>query len=62
MANDLWHPPLRHIKGKDLSGDTAQTSGMRRFEAISAVAVGSSALWMGRTHVARRVVRSGTVA
>ena len=25
---------------------------MRRFEAISAVAVGSSALWMGRTHVA----------
>ena len=52
MATDLWHRPLRHIKGTDLSSSTAQTGGMRRFEAISAAAVGSCALWMGRTHVA----------
>lgn len=52
MSKDLWQPPLRHIKSTDLSSTTAQTGGMRRFEAISAVAVGSSALWMGRSHVA----------
>ena len=67
MADDAWHRSLdgspnlpaqgpatmlRHIRSADLSGDTAQTSGMRRFEAISAAAVGSSSLWMGRTHVA----------
>ena len=52
MASDPWHKPLQHIKGTDLSGDTAQTGGMRRFEAISAKAVGSQTLWMGRTHVA----------
>ena len=34
-----------------LSGDTAQTGGMRRIEAISGKTVGSSALWMGETHV-----------
>jgi uncharacterized RmlC-like cupin family protein len=50
MADD-WHLPLHHIKGLDLSGDTAQTTGMRRFEAISGATVGSSKLWMGRTHV-----------
>ena len=52
MSKDLWQPPLRHIKSTDLSSTTAQTGGMRRFEAISAVTVGSSALWMGRSHVA----------
>ena len=35
-----------------LSGDTAQTSGMTRLEAISSKSVGSEKLWMGETHVA----------
>ena len=48
---DQWHRPLTHIKGRDLTDQTAQTSGMRRFEAISKTSVGSEKLWMGRTHV-----------
>jgi uncharacterized RmlC-like cupin family protein len=48
---DHWHAPLRHIRGADLSGDTGQTSGMRRLEAISEKAVGSRKVWMGQTHV-----------
>src|SRR5258706_16292930 len=49
---DHWHAPLRHIKGGELSGDTRQTSGMTRLEAISGKTVGSSKVWMGQTHVA----------
>jgi len=49
---DHWHAPLRHIKGADLSGDTRQTPGMTRLEAISGKTVGSSKVWMGQTHVA----------
>lgn len=44
--------PLRHIKGSELSGDTAQTGGMTRMAAISGTSVGSGKIWMGRTHVA----------
>jgi uncharacterized RmlC-like cupin family protein len=50
-ASDQWHRPLTHIKGQDLTDKTAQTTGMRRFEAISKTSVGSEKLWMGRTHV-----------
>jgi uncharacterized RmlC-like cupin family protein len=46
-----WHQRLEHIRGGELGSDTAQTSGMRRFEAISGRTVGSRGLWMGRTHV-----------
>ncbi|GAA1036988.1 cupin domain-containing protein [Virgisporangium ochraceum] len=49
---DQWHQPIRHVRGADLSGDTGQTAGMTRLEAISGKTVGSSRLWMGRTHVA----------
>lgn len=49
---DQWHQPIRHVRGADLSGDTGQTTGMTRLEAISGKTVGSSKLWMGRTHVA----------
>ncbi|WP_264072090.1 cupin domain-containing protein [Mycolicibacterium komossense] len=45
------HPNVRHICGDDVDGDTAQTSGMQRFEAISNSSVGSEKLWMGQTHV-----------
>jgi uncharacterized RmlC-like cupin family protein len=47
-----WHQRLGHIRGGELGSDTAQTPGMRRFEAISGKTVGSQRLWMGRTHVA----------
>jgi uncharacterized RmlC-like cupin family protein len=46
---------VRHIDGKALSADTAQTPGMLREEAISGTTVGSDRLWMGRTTVAPAV-------
>jgi uncharacterized RmlC-like cupin family protein len=49
---DQWHTALRHIRGADLTGDTSQTSGMTRLEAISGKTVGSAKVWMGQTHVA----------
>jgi uncharacterized RmlC-like cupin family protein len=45
---------LFHVPGDALSGDTAQTDGMRREEAISGASVGSDRLWMGRTTVSPR--------
>ncbi|MCU1394091.1 MAG: Cupin 2 conserved barrel domain protein [Ilumatobacteraceae bacterium] len=47
----IWHRPLRQIFAGALSGDTAQTAGMRRLEAISGTTVGAEKLWMGETHV-----------
>lgn len=51
---DDWHAPLRHVRAGELSGDTGQTSGMTRREAISATTVGSHRVWMGETEVAAR--------
>ncbi|WP_326566108.1 cupin domain-containing protein [Amycolatopsis rhabdoformis] len=48
---DAWHQPLHHIPGGSLTGDTNQTTGMRRYEAISGKTVGSRKVWMGETHV-----------
>jgi uncharacterized RmlC-like cupin family protein len=42
---------LRLIRGDDLSGGTAQTTGMQRSAAISGDLVGARELWMGRTVV-----------
>jgi uncharacterized RmlC-like cupin family protein len=42
---------LRLIRGGDLSGGTAQTTGMQRSAAISGDLVGARELWMGRTVV-----------
>jgi uncharacterized RmlC-like cupin family protein len=50
-ATAAWHRHLHHTGGDDLSEDTAQTPGMRRYEAISGRRGGSHKLWMGRTHV-----------
>ncbi len=44
-------PNLQHVPAAELDAETAQTSGMRRFAAISNSRVGSTQLWMGRTHV-----------
>ena len=52
MTYDLWHRPLVHIRGGDVTGQTTQTSGMTRLEAISGTTVGCAKVWMGQTHVA----------
>jgi uncharacterized RmlC-like cupin family protein len=49
--SDDFHSRLHHVVPTGLSGDTAQTAGMTRVEAISGKTVGSRALWMGETHV-----------
>ncbi|MGY2005019.1 cupin domain-containing protein [Blastococcus sp. SYSU DS1024] len=51
-GTDHWQAPSRHVRAGKLSGDTGQTPGMSRREAISARTVGSDRLWMGQTHVA----------
>jgi uncharacterized RmlC-like cupin family protein len=55
---DPFHPNLRHVPAADLDAETAQTSGMQRFAAVSNAKVGSERLWMGQTHV-RPNMRSG---
>jgi uncharacterized RmlC-like cupin family protein len=42
---------LHHVTPAGLVGQTTQTSGMRRLEAISGKSVGARNLWMGQTHV-----------
>ena|SRR3569833_356472 len=49
---DDWHRPLQHIRAGELSGETSQTDGMTRREALSAHTVGAQRIWMGQTHVA----------
>ena len=51
---DDWHAPLRHVPAGELTGDTGQTGGMTRREAISGKSVGSEKVWMGQTHVGPR--------
>ncbi|GAA3657518.1 hypothetical protein GCM10022224_020900 [Nonomuraea antimicrobica] len=48
---DPFHQTLRHVASEALSGDTAQSPGMRRLSAISGATTGSARLWMGQTHV-----------
>jgi uncharacterized RmlC-like cupin family protein len=52
MTDDRWHRPLIRVRGSDLRGDTSQTAGMTRSEAISGKNTGSSKVWMGQTQVA----------
>jgi uncharacterized RmlC-like cupin family protein len=51
-APDGFHRRLSLVNRAALSPETGQTSGMRRVAAISGASVGSTALWMGQTHVA----------
>ena len=46
-----WHRRIHHTDHDHLSEATAQTKGMRRYEAISGRLTGSRKLWMGRAHV-----------
>jgi uncharacterized RmlC-like cupin family protein len=48
---DPFHRRLHRIAPSALTGQTTQTTGMKRLEAISGKSVGASALWMGQTHV-----------
>lgn len=43
---------VHHVKASDLSTDTAQSDGLRRFAALSGRSVGAEKLWMGETHAA----------
>jgi uncharacterized RmlC-like cupin family protein len=52
IGPDDFHLRLHQLVPASLSGQTAQTDGMRRVEAISGRTVGSVGLWMGQTHVA----------
>ena len=52
IPDDPFHRKLHHVGPSMFSGDTAQSSGMRRVEAISGRSVGAQNLWMGQTHVA----------
>ena len=47
-----WHRRLHHTAREGLSAETAQTPGMRRYEAISGTRNGSRKIWMGESHVA----------
>jgi uncharacterized RmlC-like cupin family protein len=51
-----WHRRLHHTGRDELSEDTAQTPGMRRYEAISGTRNGSRKIWMGESHVAPGMV------
>lgn len=46
---------LHHVPSERCTSGTAQTAGMHRLAAISGDSVGSSAIWMGETHVAPHV-------
>lgn len=48
---DAFHRRLHRVTPVQLSVNTAQTTGMRRVEALSGDTVGSERLWMGQTHV-----------
>jgi uncharacterized RmlC-like cupin family protein len=52
MTDETWHGRLAHVRRGELSGDTRQTPGMTRLEAVSGKRVGSEKVWMGQTHVA----------
>lgn len=53
-----WHFKLHHTHSDELSEETAQTPGMRRYEAISGRRNGSQKLWMGKSHVGPGLVSS----
>jgi uncharacterized RmlC-like cupin family protein len=46
-----WHRRLHHTGRDELSGETTQTPGMRRYEAISGTRSGSRKIWMGESHI-----------
>ena len=53
-ATKVTRNRVRHIKASEISSDTAQSEGLRRFAALSGQSVGAEKLWMGETHAAPR--------
>jgi uncharacterized RmlC-like cupin family protein len=53
-----WRRPLFHVKAGTLDPNTAQTKGMRRFEALSRRHGGTEKIWLGENHVGPQM-RSG---
>lgn len=51
-ATPVARNQVRHIKASEISSDTAQSDGLRRFAALSGGSVGAEKLWMGETHAA----------
>jgi uncharacterized RmlC-like cupin family protein len=50
-ATAAWHRRLHHTGHDRLSEETAQSPGMRRYEAISGKLTGARKIWMGESHV-----------
>jgi uncharacterized RmlC-like cupin family protein len=50
-STEVARKRVHHIKASEISSDTAQSEGMRRFAALTGRSVGSEKLWMGETHV-----------
>ncbi len=48
-------PTVRVVRSEDFDADTAQTSGMQRFAAISSTLVGSQGIWAGYTLIEKQV-------
>jgi uncharacterized RmlC-like cupin family protein len=46
-----WHRRLHRTGRDELSEDTAQTPGMRRYEAVSGKLNGARKIWMGESHI-----------
>jgi uncharacterized RmlC-like cupin family protein len=46
-----WHRRLHRTGSDQLSEDTAQTPGMRRYEAVSGKLNGARRIWMGESHI-----------
>ena len=69
-ASDGFHPDfdeatttaarnrVHHIKASEISSDTAQSEGLRRFAALSGQSVGAEKLWMGETHALPETISS----
>ena len=49
-ATPVARNKVRHVKASEISSDTAQSEGLRRFAALSGSSVGAEKLWMGETH------------
>lgn len=53
-ATEVTHTRVHHVKASEISSDTAQSEGLRRFSALSGRSAGAEKLWMGETHAAPR--------
>jgi uncharacterized RmlC-like cupin family protein len=57
-ATKVTRNRVHHVKASDISSDTAQSEGLRRFAALTGKSVGAEKLWMGETHASPQAVSS----